>query len=142
MGKGSTFSSDLLKLIFNATAISKIADNASATPLANLYLSLHTGDPGVNGNQQTNECGYTGYERVAVPRDGTGFTVTGASVSPAANTDFPEATAGSETATHFAIGTAASGAGKLLYAGSITPNIAISSGVVPRLKSNTSVTES
>ena len=37
--KGSTFSNDLLKLIFNATAIANIADNAASGPLTNLYVS-------------------------------------------------------------------------------------------------------
>ena len=44
MPKSSTFDNDLLKLIFNATAIANIADNAGSSPLTNLYLSLHTAD--------------------------------------------------------------------------------------------------
>jgi hypothetical protein len=31
--KGNTFENDILKLIFNATAIANIADNAAASPL-------------------------------------------------------------------------------------------------------------
>ncbi len=46
MSKGNTFENDLLKLIFNATAIANIADNAGSSPLTNLYVSLHTADPG------------------------------------------------------------------------------------------------
>lgn len=58
MSKGNTFENDLLLLIFNATAIGNIADNAASSPLTNLYVSLHTGDPGEAGNQTTNECAY------------------------------------------------------------------------------------
>src|SRR5262245_35265390 len=54
-GKANTFDNDLLKLIFNATPIANIADNAATSPLTNLYLSLHTADPGAGGNQTTNE---------------------------------------------------------------------------------------
>ena len=45
MGKSSTFDNDWLKLIFNATAIANIADNAATSPLTNLYVALHTADP-------------------------------------------------------------------------------------------------
>jgi hypothetical protein len=62
-------------------------------------------------------------------------------VVPAANIDFPAATGGSETATHFSIGTAATGAGKVLYKGPITPTIAIATGVTPRLTTGTNVNE-
>ena len=141
MSKGNTFENDLLKLIFNATAIANVADNAAASPLTNLYVSLHTADPGEAGSQTTSECAYTSYARVAVARTGGAWTVTANSVSPAANIDFPAATGGSETATYFAVGTASSGAGKVLYSGSISPTIAISSGVTPRLTTATAITE-
>ena len=141
MSKGNTYENDLLLLIFNGTAIANIADNASSSPLTSLYVSLHTADPGEAGDQTTNECAYTGYARVAVARTSGGWTVTGNSVSPTANIDFPVATAGSETATHFGVGTAASGTGKLLYSGTLSPNISISNGVIPRLTTATTITE-
>lgn len=141
MSKGNTFENDWLKLIFNATAIANIADNAASSPLTNLYVSLHTADPGEAGDQTTSEATYTSYARVAVARTSGGFTVTGNSVSPAANIDFPAATGGTNTITHFAIGTASSGAGKLLYSGTVTPNISVSSGVTPRLTTASTVTE-
>lgn len=142
MSKGDTFENDLLKLIFNATAIANIADNAASSPLTNLYVSLHTADPGESGSQTTNETAYTGYARVAVARTSGGFTVTAASVSPAANIDFGECTASPGAAiTHFAIGTASSGTGKLLYSGTVSPNITMAAGVIPRLKTTSTVTE-
>jgi hypothetical protein len=141
MSKGNTFENDWLLLVFNATGIANIADNASSSPLSNLYVSLHTGDPGEAGDQTTNECAYTSYARVAVARSGSGWTVSGNSVSPAAEISFPAATGGSETATHFAVGTAASSTGKVLYKGTVTPNISISSGVTPKLTTATAITE-
>ncbi len=141
MSKGNTFENDLVKLIFNATAIANIADNAASSPLTNLYVSLHTADPGEAGSQTTSECAYTSYARVAVARTSGGWTVTNNSVSPAANIDFPEATGGTETATYFAVGTATSGTGKILYSGTISPSISISSGVTPRLTTSTAITE-
>lgn len=141
MSKGNTFENDLLKLIFNATAIANLADNAASSPLTNLYASLHTGDPSEGGNQTTNECAYTSYARVAVARTSGGWTVTANSVSPVADIDFPACTGGSETATHWAVGTASSGTGKILYSGTITPNIAIATSVTPKLTTASSVTE-
>lgn len=141
MSKGNTFENDWLLLVFNATGIANIADNASSSPLTNLYVSLHTGDPGEAGDQTTNECAYTSYARVAVARSGSGWTVSGNSVSPAAEIAFPAATGGTETATHFAVGTAASSTGKILYKGTVAPNISISSGVTPKLTTATAITE-
>ena len=141
MSKGNTFENDLLLLIFNATAIANIADNASSSPLTNLYVTLHTSDPGEGGDQTTNEATYTSYARVAVARTGGGWTVTSNSVSPAANIDFPAATGGTNTITHFAVGTASSSTGKILYSGTVSPNISVSSGVTPRLTTSTAITE-
>lgn len=141
MSKGNTFENDLLKLIFNATAIANIADNAATSPITDIHWSLHTADPGEAGDQTTNEIGYTSYARVAVARTSGGHTVTANSVSPVANVDFPAGTGGSGTATHFAVGTAASGAGKLLYSGTVTPNIVTGNGITPRLTTASTITE-
>lgn len=141
MSKGNTFENDLLRLIFNGTAIANLADNAASSPLTSLYVALHTADPGEAGAQNTSECSYTGYARVAVARSAGGWSITNNVVTPVAEIAFPEATAGSETATHFSIGTAASGAGKILYKGAISPTIAIAAGVSPRLKTTSTITE-
>lgn len=142
MSKGNTFENDWLKLVFQATAIANIADNAATSPLTNLYVSLHTADPGETGDQTTNETAYTGYARVAVARTSGGWTVTANSVSPAANIEFGECTASPGAAiTHAAVGTASSGTGKLLYKGALSPNITMAAGVIPRLTTASAITE-
>lgn len=141
MSKGNTFENDLLKLIFNATAIANMADNAASSPLTNLYVALHTADPGEAGAQNTTEADYSGYARVAVARSGAGWTVTNNSVSPAANIDFPESAGSGTTLTHFSVGTASSGAGKVLYKGALSASIAVVAGTIPRLKTTTVITE-
>lgn len=141
MSKGNTFENDLLGLIFNGDAIANLADDAATSPLTDLYVALHTGDPGEAGNQTTNEATYTSYARVAVARTSGGWTITANSVSPTNNIDFPAATGGTETITHVSIGTASTGTGKILYYGAITPNIAVSSGVTPRIGTGTTITE-
>ena len=140
MSMGNTFENDVLKLIFNATAIANIADNAASAPLTNLYASLHTADPGEAGDQTTNEATYTSYARVAVARTTGGWTVTNNSVSPVAAITFPAGTGGSGTVTYAAIGTASSGAGKLLFRGTVTPNIVTGNGVTPQLTTASTIT--
>lgn len=139
--KSSTFDNQLLLLIFNGTAITGLAQN-NASPITNLYLSLHTASPGVGGNQTTNEAAYTGYARVALARSSSNWTVTGASVSPNATVNFPAATGGSETETYMAVGTASTGTGEILYFGAISPTIAVANGVTPQLTTSTVITES
>lgn len=141
MSKGNTFENDWLKLIFNATAIANIADNAASSPLTNLFVSLHTADPGEAGDQTTSETAYTSYARVSVARTSGGWTVTDNSVSPVAAITFPQCTGGTATITHFAVGTATSGAGKILYKGTVTPNISVSTGVTPQLTTASTITE-
>jgi hypothetical protein len=142
MSKSNAFETDLLGLIFNGTAISTIADNAASTPLTNLYLALHTADPGEAGNQETSEISYTGYSRVAVARTSGGWTITGNSVSPVDAIEFGEMTGGAGgTVTHASIGTASTGTGKVLYSGALTPTIAVALGVLPRIKNTSTITE-
>ena len=131
MSKGNTFENDLMKLIFQATAIANLADNAATSPLTNLYISLHTADPGEAGDQTTNEATYTGYARVAVARTSGGWTVTDNAAENAAAVNFAQCTAGSNTITHFAVGTLASGAGKILYSGALSASLAVSAGITP-----------
>lgn len=141
MSKSDVWENALLALLFNGTALANIADDAASSPLTYLYVSLHTADPGEGGNQSTNEATYTSYARVAVARDNTGFTVTGNSVSPASAINFDAATGGTNTITHFGIGTDSSGTGKLLYSGTVSPSISVTTGVAPQLTTATAITE-
>lgn len=141
-GKSDTFENDLLKLIFNGTAIANLADNAASSPLGNLFVALHTADPTDAGDQTSSEAAYTGYARIAVARTAGGWTVTGASVSPVAAIDFGECTASPGAAiTHASVGVATSGASKILYYGAVSPNITMAVGVIPRLKTISTITE-
>ena len=141
--KGNTYANDMLKLIFNAVPISGLADNAVTSPLTNLYVSLHTADPGAGGSQSTAEIAYTGYARVPAVRSAGGWTVTGNSVSPAAVIPFGTMTGGAGgVVTNFAVGTANTGAGKILYTGAVSPTITVNNGVQAQLSSSSAITES
>jgi len=146
MSKSDFLENAILKLIFNATAIANIADNAASAPLTNLYWSLHTADPTDAGNQSSNETTYGSYARQAVARTTGGMTAaTAGSTSPVANVTFPAATSPAlptvQSITHAGIGVAVSGATNLLYSGPVTPNINVSAGVQPILTTASAVTE-
>ena len=137
MSKGNTFENDLMKLFFQGTAIANLADNAASSPNTNLFVSLHTADPGEAGSQTTSEASFTGYARVSVARTSGGWTVTNNSVTNAAAITFPQCTGGSNTISHFAVGTATSGAGKILYKGALTASLAVSNLIIPEFAPGT-----
>ena len=141
MGKSTSFSNDFLKLIFNADPIANIADNAAVSPLNSLSVALHTADPGTGNDQSASEISYVGYVRQTVARTAAGWSVTANSVKPVANIVFPVSTGGTPTATHWSIGVAVSGATNVLYSGTISPNMVISTVVVNTLTNDSIISE-
>lgn len=131
MSKSNTLENGILDLIFTGAAIADLAENDTTSPATDLYVSLHTDDPGEAGNMSTNEATYTSYARVAVARTSGGWTVSGNAVENAAAITFPQCTGGSETITHFGVGLGSSGATVLLYSGALTSSLAVSSGITP-----------
>lgn len=103
-----------------------------STTAGSFFISLHTADPGEAGNQTTNEATYTGYARVAVARSGSGWTLTTSTISNAALVQFAQCTGGSNTLTHFGIGTDSTGAGNLLFKGALTSSLSVSNGIQPQ----------
>lgn len=133
----NTLENEFLLHLLNNTAFTGVGDAGGLLPSAaagSLYVSLHTADPGEDGNQSTTEANYTGYARVAVARSAAGWTVLAATANNTAVVQFPACTAGTSTVTHIGIGTAASGAGKLLFRSAFdTPaSLAISAGIAPK----------
>ena len=108
-----------------------------STTAGDLYLSLHTGDPGEGGDQTTSEATYTSYARVAVNRNSDGTADWSQSSAGSASTNnntitFPTCTGGSNAITHFGIGTSSAGSGALLYFAPLSAPLAISTGIVPQ----------
>lgn len=133
MPKSTATCNNVLALIFNATTWANIAVNATSSPATNLYLSLHTADPGVGNNQTTNETAYTNYARVAVERTASGWAVpSSGATSNAALVQFAQGGVTGATITHVAIGTAASGSGTVLYAGALSSSLAVANGIQPQ----------
>lgn len=130
-----------LKLLFNATAIANIADNAATAPETDIVVALHTADPGDAGTMATNEVTYTSYARVNVPRTTGGWTAsTTGSTSPVATISFPAGTGGAGTVTHMSVGKSGGGAADIYFSGTVTPNIVTGDGVTPQLTTATAIT--
>jgi len=143
MSKSNTYETAQLKLLLNGTPIAGVADNAASSPLTNLYLSLHTADPGEGASQTTSEISYTGYARVAVARTTSGWTVDSTGIATlVAAANFPASTGGTGgTASFLGLGSAATGAGALFYSGPISPTISVTSGVTPQIAAGSTITE-
>jgi hypothetical protein len=135
MSKSNTFENEIQAHIFRNADVALIGDATGlrgSTTVGSLFVSLHTANPGETGNQSTSEANYTGYARIAVVRSAAGWALTAETISNAAAITFAECTAGSNSITHFGIGTTISGTGKLLYYGTLTTPLAVSTGVTPQ----------
>lgn len=126
MSKSTAFATELQSLTFDVSAT-----NPAWMANANLFAALHTADPAANGDQSTHECSYTGYARVAIPRNATGWMQVAGVISNAGLVVFPTCTGGTDDALWLSIGTASTGAGQVLHRGPLEPGIPIISGISP-----------
>ena len=144
MSMSNTLENAIALLIFNNTNAANIGDATGlrgSSTSGSFYIALYTADPGETGTATTNETAYTGYARVAVARSGAGWTVTNNVASPAANIDFGECTAAPGAAiTHFGIVSSSSGAGDLFFYGALSSSITMATGVIPRIKTTSTIT--
>jgi hypothetical protein len=130
MPKSNTYSFEVINNVF--------LDDTPVTFGGELYISLHTANP-VGGNQLTSEATYTNYARQFVDRSSAGWNLSqnGSGnwrVNNQTDIVFPAAGSGPQTITHVGVGTAASGAGVLLYIGTIADGD-VDVGVTPKILS-------
>lgn len=138
MSATNSFETSILDLVFKNVAFAGIADALGVA--GSLFVSLHTADPGEAGTQLTSEATYTPYARITIARSGAGWTVASGVANPAANIDFAECTVGTEVITHAGIGAVTSGAGALHFKGALSASITMAAGVIPRVKSTSTIT--
>lgn len=125
MSKSNATEADFINLVFEGT-------DPPWRASSNLFVSLHTADPGEGGSQTTSECAYTGYDRVLTTK-GADWNSSGSGSSNASDVVFPTSSSGPEVATHFAVGTVdLPGAGQILYSGALTAPLTINNQVQPR----------
>ena len=126
---------DLLDLIMTNVAAPNVGDAGGLQPsvgAGSFFTSLMTALPAETvSDQTTNEATYTPYARIGVARSLAGWTVAAGVVDNDAAITFAQATAGSDTVTHFGLGFAVSGAGFLNMVGVLASSLAISTGITP-----------
>lgn len=125
--KTSAFATEILRLVFNGSAIPGLAENSSL-PAAHLYVSLHTGAPIFAQIDQ--ETSYAGYARAKVVRSAAGWVVTGNTAKNAGVIEFAECSG--VTISHVGIGADAKGEGRLMYVAALASPVKINVGHLPR----------
>jgi hypothetical protein len=134
MSATNVFENGLLSLIFENANYANVGDATGlrgSSTAGVFYISLHTANPNETGTQTTSEAAYTSYARQSVARSTAGWTVAGGVCDNDAAINFPAATGGSETETHFGVGSDVSGAGNLFLWGALSASLAVSSGITP-----------
>ena len=134
MSASNSFENSLLSLLFENANCANVGDATGlrgSTTAGVFYISLHTANPNETGTQSTTEAAYTSYARVSVVRSTAGWTVASGVADNDAAINFPQATGGSETETHFGIDSDVSGTGNLFLWGALSSGLLVSSGVSP-----------
>ncbi len=135
MSATNVLENGLLSLLFENANYANVGDGTGlrgSSTAGVFYISLHTANPNETGSQNTSEAVYGSYARVSVARSTAGWTVTSGTADNDAAITFAAAASGSETETHFGIGSDASAAGNLFIWGALTAGLAVSAGITPQ----------
>lgn len=124
MSFSNTAETAVLNQVFKGTSLPWDANT-------NLWLALHTADPGEAGTAVSSEATYGGYARIPLSR-ATDFIVTDNQVSNANPAQFAQCTSGSNTITHASIVDTGSGAGNIIVRGALNSAIPVSTGIQPQ----------
>lgn len=139
MPKSTDACNKILNLMYRAAAWANVADNASSSPLTNVYVALHTATlTAATNSQAENEVAYTNYARQAVARS-TGWAAgSGGSTSNSALLQFPQSGATGATLHTVSTGTTVSGATPVWHYGALNSPITIgaSASITPQFLAN------
>jgi hypothetical protein len=120
--------------MYNATTWANVAINATAGPLTNVEVSLHTGALTAGTDSQLdNETTYTDYVRVPKARgSAVGWEVaSGGATKNEGSITFAQCGTTGATLTYVATGTAHSGAGHVWHYGQLSSPLIVSTGITP-----------
>ena len=134
MSATNALENGLLSLLFENANYANVGDVTGlrgSTTAGVFYISLHVANPNETGTQSTSEAAYTSYARVSVARSTAGWTVASGVCDNDAAINFPQATGGTESETHFGIGSDVSGSGNLFIWGALISALAVSANVSP-----------
>lgn len=124
MSFSNTAETAVLNQVFVGTALPWAANT-------DLWIALHTADPGESGTAVTSEATYGGYARVTLTR-ASDFSVVGNLASNANLEQFALCTSGTNTITWASIVTTASGAGTIISRAQLSSSVVVSTGIQPQ----------
>ena len=101
-----------------------------------LYISLHTADPGEGASATSSEANYGSYARVAVTR-ATDFTISGATVANDTLIQFPTCDSGTSICTYVGIVNTSTGSGTMLVSGQLNSTVTVTTGIQPQFSAGT-----
>jgi hypothetical protein len=134
MSKSNTTEHDVL-----AAFLKGVAPGWMANP--NVYIALHTADPGEAGVQTTSETTYTNYARQPLTR-ASGWTDGGSTFTNAALLQFPQCGATGATITHVSVGELISTGGQIFYSGALNDPLTVANLIQPQFAAGAlSITE-
>lgn len=134
MSATNAFETALLGLIITNADAANVGDATGlrgSSAAGVFWISLHTANPGETGAQNTSEAAYGSYARQDEARNTTQWTVAGNTADNDNAITFPAASSGSETETHFGLGSDSGGAGNLFLYGALAAGLAVSTGITP-----------
>jgi hypothetical protein len=134
MPKSTATCNSIINLMYNATTWANVAINATAAPITDVEVSLHTGNLTAGSDDQTDlETTYSDYVRVPKARGAAvGWEVaSGGATKNEGQIQFAQCGANGATLTHVATGTAHSGAGHVWHYGQLSSNLIVSTGITP-----------
>lgn len=134
-GLGDIMEAGMILLLFNNTNFANIGDATGlrgSTVAGSFYVGLHTAALTDVSTQVSSQAAYGGYTRVGIARSGAGWSCVANSASNVAAATFPTASSGSESESYFSVGMqSGTGAGDILYWGSLNTPLAVSVGITP-----------
>lgn len=133
MATSTAAANSQLALLYNATTWANIAINATASPITDVYVALHTAPVSAGGSQNEDETAYTNYARVAVVRTTSGWSAPASgSTANVAAIEFPQCGVTGATITDVSVGKSISGATEYFHTGALSSSIAVSNQIQPR----------
>lgn len=131
MPKSTASSNAIMALIYNATTWANVAENATVSPITNIYIGLYTASKTPSDTMSTNEATYTNYVRQSNVRSTLGWTapVSGATSNVTAVT-YPACGVTGNTIVAAATGVA-TGASAVLHYGDLNAPIIVSNLIQP-----------
>jgi hypothetical protein len=134
MPKSTATCNSIINLMYNAVTWANVAINATASPLTDVEVSLHTGALTAGTDSQTeNETSYSNYVRVPKARGsyaGWEVAASGATKNEGSIT-FAQCGASGATLTYVATGTAHTSTGHVWHYGELSSPLIVSTGITP-----------